>query len=814
MSRSIGLNVLVVLTVAVAVLRWGFTPTDGFTREFYPSGDFTSAPSRLERTSEIGLAFVERNTSLPRRSFGVQWRGFWYVAQYGNMAFEVVSEDEVLLQIDSRTVLQRSARQQPRTMRRQVMLARGSHEIVVRYRQHGTDMGLAVRAGPAGGDLVNLPAASFFSERADRHALVISTAARWLTRIVVVVWVAILSLATTRRLVDSFTRWRRLKVPTAAVFVRRVRLAAGAALLGPIIVFLVAPLTVYTANRDEFVVPFNDILWSWSLGAIVVSWAILIAVAAIVALLSERLTRVYAAVLLALGLLLWAQGTLLVADYGLLYGETLHFDRHASRGPFELALWAAVLAGAIRFAGPLSRAAPSLSLTFVGLQIVAVAVALSSAAQARDREPTSWRTPPSELYVLSSQRNVIHIVLDGYLSELFGEEVAENRTFFDNTFSGFTYFADHLGAFPTTRASMPAMLTGEVYRNDEPFQQFIDKTLNRRSIVTVLAEHGYAVRSVSFHPREHPKLPGGAPAVRYTIPTPYGSYKDYVRFAALQLFDLSAFRCVPHVLKPWLYHDDEWLWQRMFVHDGLSSQRSRTARASNHAAFLDEMAERLSVGAKTPVYQFVHVAIPHLPVVLDAECSPIWKAGMSRGEYAGQSRCAIAVVGRLLNRLRTLGVYDASDILLTSDHGWRALRQGHPLAGVLTPAGDLQPVALTAMPLLAVKPHNASGPLRVSMAPTHITDIPATIADMAGLPSQLFPGEPALRIAPGTMRQRGFAYHSWQNADWRREYMDSLYVFSVAGPIHRPESWHFERRIDNPTRQKAANSIAGPERPE
>jgi hypothetical protein len=755
----------------------------------------------LERTGEIGLAFVQRNTSLPRQSFGVQWRGFWYVGQYGTMAVEVESENEVLVQIDSRTILQRSARQQPRITRGQANLSKGSHEIVVRYRQQTSDMGLVVRAGPAGGDLVDLSSGSIFTEPVDRHALAINAPVRWLTAIVGAVWIAILGLVATRRLIDWSARWRRLERPTAAIFRRRVGLVAGAALLGPIILFLIAPLTVYTANHDEFVVPFSDILWTWSLGAIGVTWTILMAIAAIVALLSERLTRVYAVVLLALGLLLWAQGTLLVADYGLLYGETLDFSRHASRGFVELALWTAVLGGAIRFARPLSRAGATVSVTFIGLQIVAVALSLFSAAQTRDREPESWRTPPPELYTLSAQRNIIHIVLDGYLSELFGEQVAKERRFFDEVFSGFTYFADHLGAFPTTRASMPAMLTGEVYRNDEPFQQFIDRTVNRRSIATVLAKHGYAVHSVSFHHREHPKVAGDARAVRYTIPTPYGSYADYVRFAALQLFDFAAFRCVPHVVKPWVYHDDEWLWQRLFVSGGLSSARARTARASNHAAFLDEMAERLRVGARTPVYQFVHVAIPHPPVVLDAECSPIWKAGTSRQEYAGQSRCAIAVVGRLLNRLRSLGVYDASDILLTSDHGWHVLQPGHPLAHVRTPAGDLQPVALSAMPLLAVKPRNASGPLRVSMAPTQITDVPATIADLAGMPSQLFPGVPAFSVPSGTVRERRFAYHTWQNADWRREYVDSLYLFSVTGPIHRRESWRFERRIDDPVKR-------------
>jgi hypothetical protein len=285
---------------------------------------------------------------------------------------------------------------------------------------------------------------------------------------------------------------------------------------------------------------------------------------------------------------------------------------------------------------------------------------------------------------------------------------------------------------------------------------------------------------------------------RYTIPTPYGTYQDYVRFTALQLFDLAAFRHAPQALKASVYNNDHWLWQRILAPGSLETQQSRTARASSHAAFFTELTERLKVGVDAPVYQFIHVAIPHPPVVLDAECSFVEPGPTSRSNYAEQSRCAVGLVGRMLDRLRALGVYDESVIVVTSDHGWRVPRRHHPLAGVATPAGNLQSVALTAMPLLVVKPRGAAGPLRTSIAPTSITDVAATIADLAGLPAGLFPGQPALKIEEDVRRSRSFAFHSWRDADWRREYMDSLHVFAVDGPIHDPRSWRFRETIVDP----------------
>ncbi len=789
----------VLLTVLTAVLHWGFTPPAGFVRTFYPTGNFQSAPISDDRTTEVSLAFLGQNPSLPRRSFGVQWRGFWYFPEDRALELSVSSNDEVQLLVDSTTVIRRKPREKPETVKRSLTLTKGTHEIVIRYRQHGSGMGLAVLSSVSRTTPGPLPVTSIFAEPVERRGVAIAGVVPWLMAFTGIAWLATAGLVVAGHFVGPRPNRWRIALATPRVFASRLRLLAGPALLGPIVLFLVGPVTIHGANPQEFVVPFADIVWPWAVGAIVVSWTMLLVLSAMASLLSERLTRVCAAVLLAVGLLLWAQGTLLVADYGPLYGEALDLRAHADRVPYEAVLWGGVLGAAIVYARQVSRVASMLSLMFVGLQVGAVAVALANPMQARGHAQSGgWSAPPSRLYTLSRSENVIHIVLDGFMSELFGEAVTQERAFFDRRFSGFVYFAEHLGAFPTTRASMPAMLTGEAYRNEEPFERFRGRT-QQRSIATVLAEHGYEVRSITFHRIEHPEITSAPkPVVRYTIPTPYGSYEDYVRFTALQLFDFAAFRHVPQALKASVYNDDAWLWQRALSAGTLESQRSRLVRPSNHAAFLTEMSGRLTAGVDSPVYQFIHVAVPHPPVVLDADCSVVQRGRTSRRTYEEQSRCGIAMVGKLLDRLRALGVYDQSIVVLTSDHGWRVPRPNHPLAGVSTPAGDLQSVALTAMPLLAVKPKRASGPLRISKAPTAITDIPATIADLAGLPPGLFPGQPAFRLEPDARRSRSFAFHSWRNADWSREYMDALHVFSVDGPIHEPGSWRFRQTIVDP----------------
>ena len=589
--------------------------------------------------------------------------------------------------------------------------------------------------------------------------------------------------------------WRTVGAPrTVRDFWLRLHLVAFPALLGPFVLFLLEPHTIYNANRSELGTAFTDIA-PWLLIAAGGGWMILLGLGCVVCLLSDRGTRVYAALLFAVGVLLWAQGNLLIADYGLLSGEGLDLSGYLWRSPYEIALWVGVLGLAAVLARTVSAVTVVGSQLFIALQMTVLILPSPHDNEAHVDAP-GWSLPPGEIYQLSRDQNVIHIVLDAFLSEMFDEVIERERSTFDRDFSGFIFFADHLGAFPTTRASMPAMLTGIAYRNEAPLDPLFRANIRDRSIFSVLAGQGYRINSVTFHTHEHPpeSFPNGETTVRYSIPTPYGSYQDYIQFATVQLLDLSLFRHVPHGFKARIYNDQAWLLESWYS----ERRRARNARPSNHAEFLEDFAGRMTITQDEPVYTFIHVALPHPPYVMDADCSFIGPQRGSRSSYAGQGRCALSVVRKLFDRLRTLGVYDETVIVLTSDHGWNKLRPDHPLEGVETPAGNLDDVAVRAMPLLAVKPAGSSGPLWTSYAPTAITDVPATILDLVNIPNDQLPGRSAFQLDPNVSRRRTYASHSWDNADWGRSYFDLLHVFSVDGRITNPRAWSFQAAIFEP----------------
>ena len=97
--------------------------------------------------------------------------------------------------------------------------------------------------------------------------------------------------------------------------------------------FLIGPHTIFTSNPGEFAVPFGQIAAPWLVRAAGLNWLVLLATGCLVALISQAATRMLAAVLFVFGLLLWGQGNLWNADYGVLAGRDVDLAEHASASP-------------------------------------------------------------------------------------------------------------------------------------------------------------------------------------------------------------------------------------------------------------------------------------------------------------------------------------------------------------------------------------------------------------------------------------------------------------------------------------------------
>ena len=725
----------------------------------------------------------------------------WFSPRAERVDFYAGADDGVILRVDGDTILERNPAVGMHTVARTVELAAGAHRLEIDHWQDGGGRSLNVQWASAGGTPALLGPTRLYPEDPGALGYWLRVAAMRLPVLVLLIWATGVAVLVGRTVWRAF--YRRVTSLSPNERWRRLRTVLFPALLGPSQLLLFGPWTVHETNRTEFLVGFWELApgWVWLIGPVVGVLATLGIV------MPARWFPRYVAGLCAIGVLLWAQGNLLLADYGLLDGGGLDLTSHGWRTPLETGLWVGVLMLAVVFASVVARAAPVASGVLVALQAIVLLIPMSREARVPgiagalpdDAKSVGW-LPPPEIFELSSTRNIIHIVLDAFPSRTFTQILDADRSAFNRDCSGFTFFANHLGAHRTTLGSMPAMLSGVAFRNEMPFREFV---ASHPSVFHVLGQQGYRLRSLASRGHDHlnPSFPGVDAAIRYDIPTPYGSYRDYVDVVAAQLLDLSLFRHVPHTFKPSIYRDQQWLFQQR-----IASRLGPVAEPLGDAMFLREFASRVTVGDDAPVYTFLHVLTPHLPIVTDADCAYARKPGPSAEDFTNQARCALSAVRMLLDRLRDLDLYDRTAVVVTSDHGLYlvlvAPEEQHPLRGMRSPASlTLAQIETFATPPLLVKPFAVEGPLQTSYAPTSITDVPATLLDLAGLSNTLGRGTSVLRIDPTAPRHRTYAHHK-QGAR-PTPFYGVLYEFSVNGRTDDPNAWSYHQTVFGPTNDRA-----------
>ncbi|HKY22375.1 MAG TPA: sulfatase-like hydrolase/transferase [Vicinamibacterales bacterium] len=804
--KALGVYVAAVCLVSVlAFAARMVAPETGLRRFIYTQAGFTGTPIE-ERTSEIGLEFLKTRPELPRVSFGVRWRGFLHLDKPHSIEFFAGGNDRAELRIDGELLLRRNLAEGMRTIGRTRALNAGAHEIAIDYEQFGGSMALNIQRAIDGGAPGPFQPSELFMQPVGKFQAWVSRAGFQLEKVAQVLWLGLPVMLMIAAAPWAVSRWRIAGAPAnARAYARRVWLVAAPALLGPAIVFAVGSHTIFANNRGEFAVTFGELAWPWLLRAVGINWIILFAAGCVFALISDRLTRMYAAVLLALGLLLWGQGNLWNADYGVLAGQEIDLSGHAWRTRHELAAWGAGLVLALALFRPIARVAPFAALVFIGVQTTAAVLAADEPAVA---QRARWIEPPSEIYQFSATHNVLHIVLDEFQSDVFSEILQEDREALDRQFSGFQYFIDHAGAFPTTSASMPAMLASREYRNDKPAPEFVREAFKEASIFDKVSKAGYDVDAMSIVPIASfedwlgPEATPHWKGARFRIRKPFVSRADYREVSARQLLELSLFRHLPHPAKAALTDRPDTFYRALWMDREESPAQVRRHEAANSVAFLEQYTSSMSVGRTQPVYKLLHVGVPHRPIVVDRDCRFLGVIDMSRASYTDQSRCAIKLVAAVLDRARALGIYDSSLIIVSSDHGTDLQPLG--FAGKseslsLTPGPStvlLKGIVGTAKALMMIKPPNRAGPITISNAPTSHIDLQPTILDLIGLPggsadSQMFrrdQTQPRTRI-----------YGMYNPAQrFPKAYFDRIDVLTIDGQVVDARAWNVQRLIWRP----------------
>lgn len=478
---------------------------------------------------------------------------------------------------------------------------------------------------------------------------------------------------------------------------------AGAALFFGIALFLPA-LEVYTRNADELPDGMTLLAAPASMAALGIGLALLFSIA--MRFRPSALRFVIAATILLIAANIMFPGVTPPLDGGM---HDFSIDR--MKAAAELVTFLLVAASALFL---LFR---HLKVTvWATYTLVLLAVSLPLSQFLADRffsAPSQASTDLAELMSLSDDLNVIHIMFDSLQSDAF-HEILEDHPDLKKAFSGFTYYPDHAGYSNWTTLSIPAVQAGRAFFDDHQTGRDVHEEiagwLRSDSIMAKLHDRRYSVAVVQ--PAE--VFCDDMPFNCTTLPRLSDLLKKQTKRRSIDtdpllLTNLALLRIAPTALKPYVFAQGKLL--RSPEND---TPVERDIMSSVDLARI--VADGLGVSNDRPTYRFLHFYPPHKPFILDEECRAGPPGHETWEEYLPQATCAVRLIATILRRIKELGIYDNTIIVVEADTGLGMVKRPDPMAEpvssvVAYTAGQLIGYA---RPLLAVKPLGSKGPLTIS----------------------------------------------------------------------------------------------------
>jgi hypothetical protein len=351
---------------------------------------------------------------------------------------------------------------------------------------------------------------------------------------------------------------------------------------------------------------------------------------------------------------------------------------------------------------------------------------------------------------VSSEKNIFVLSFDG-LSGSAVNEILRREDELATGLPGFVVFDSVASSSPATSASIAAELSG-----NQNFKEFAASTeqlwdsVADNLLTNVLIDSGYSVTTYGTYGKE---LNGEGVRIRYSV-LPGSTVSHVIAVAWSRTL-------TPIVARGQIGTFVEGLLpsEANRGHDELKHriQQSHSPSWDKNLTFsvfdFEDVVDSLRVGQDEPAAFFFHFTHTHYPVEWTASCEfsgddeEWYRSHQNRAGVLGESTCAVKQFIRFIDRLRSLGVFDRSLIVLKSDHG-------KPVS--YAPQGTIEALSINGnelwgmsryAPFLAVRPEGATGGLRFDSAPVLLDDLARTICQEAKIDYECirYPGFNILR---------------------------------------------------------------------
>lgn len=322
---------------------------------------------------------------------------------------------------------------------------------------------------------------------------------------------------------------------------------------------------------------------------------------------------------------------------------------------------------------------------------------------------------------IGSQGNVFVFIVDMLQGSLLERALQQDPTG-AKSYDGFEFFTRALSAFPMTGFSVPNLLSGRFYNETEPTVAGVHAAALRDSFLIDARAKGFAVAAMSYE-KDLPLTDRREESLTLsTYLGTDGSRRSVLLYSHMLLASLQRNTKIPLIA-----------WERLatWLIGAVPIAELNSLRAVKLASrdALVKWTGALQVGAEPLKLIIQHHMVAHTPVLFTRTGDISQNQASTVETVSVEYLYAMDLVGRSLDRLKVMGVYDSSLIVVVGDHGhFLSAMAGNDAPDFAShEKGLVYRWAGMYNPAMLIKRPGAKGPMRFSAAPLALQDVRAII---------------------------------------------------------------------------------------
>ena len=414
---------------------------------------------------------------------------------------------------------------------------------------------------------------------------------------------------------------------------------------------LFGPLEMYLSNKSEIWFSVSDVLKV----ICIITGAMVLFLGLLGWLLKGKARAWFGASVFLLGIALFIQGTYLNIDFGVLDGKSIDWNQYVTYGIINTIIWLAIfIIGFILFVRKerfFEFAQKIGSGIIIAIEAITLIVLLLTAGDLYQANNVTSYLSTDGIYSAGKDENIIIFIVD-CLDEEYFQNALEQSEEYNYVYKDFTHYDNAAVAAATTKAALPAIITGKAYPGGISYQEYINQAFDSDGLYTTLRKKGYDTRIYTDSGFV-------AQGVGDRIANQTGSgYKvsSYFRLTA-KYEQLCLFKYLPYVIKPfaWIYTGD--------LEEYKSGAEGEAYTIDDIKYYHDLMENGIQV-IPGKSFRLYHLNGSHPPYIYDSE---VTKSNAS--DVIQQTKGAFKIIAEYIEELKKKELYDSATIIIMADHG-------------------------------------------------------------------------------------------------------------------------------------------------